>query len=126
MGRNYITIYVGYEPRSFQKFEAYFLELHFQGHQRKPIFFFFSVLEIAHANFPNIFRTCTLIPLTFAGCIDNVFFSKCSTAKMKIITMKSSSSVSVGLQSFHLHSFYFNLSLEIKSLSFEMPSSIWG
>ena len=41
-GRNYITIYVGYEPRSFQKFEAYFLELHFQGHQRKPIFFFFS------------------------------------------------------------------------------------
>lgn len=33
---------------------------------------------------------------------------------MKIITMKNTSSVSGGLQDFHLHGFYFNLSFEIK------------
>lgn len=34
--------------------------------------------------------------------------------KMKIITMKSPSSVSVGLQVFHFQGFYFSLSFEIK------------
>jgi hypothetical protein len=46
--------------------------------------------------------------------MDNVFPSKCSTLKMKIITVRSPSPVSVGLQGFYLCGFYFNLSFEIK------------
>lgn len=42
---------------------------------------------------------------------------------------ESPSSVSAGLQGFHLHGFYFNLSFEIKLnlfSFFEMPGSICG
>lgn len=73
---------------------------------------FFNIFQTFHTDSPS---------LTSAGCTDNVFSSKCTTLKMKIIAMKNPSSVSVGLQGFHFHGFDFNLSFEIKLNLFFFP-----
>lgn len=81
----YISTCVCYEPRIFK-----ILKQTRQNYICRYIKESTSVLEMVRVNFSIIIQPCTLISLfSLAQGRNNVFPSKCSTLKMRIIAMKA-------------------------------------